>query len=158
RPYAQLYDPASDTWSDGGSPLDGHAIYSLARLQDGTVLTVDNSPTYEWWSPALPDWGAAPSGAKRQQGVAMLLSSGRLITGCGDDGNFPVGTFEIFDQDAGTWRDAGTQLAPESLCAMSPLPGDRWLKTGGSNSAAATFELWSPNGGTLGFLQYPRVA
>lgn len=155
--YAQLYEPASDEWGDGGTPLSGHAIYSLARLRDGKVIAVDNT-TYEWWSPSLPDWEAAPTGAFRQQGVAVLLSSGRMLTGCGDDGSNPISPFEIFDQDAGTWLDAGAQLVPGSLCALSPLPGDRWLKTGGAGTAAGVAELWSLDGGQATALQFARTS
>lgn len=152
----QLYDPAADTWSDGGTGLDQHAIFSTARTRNGTLVIVDNSPTYEWWSPWLPDWEVAPTGADRQQGVAVLLPSGKVLTGCGDDGTNPIGNFETLDEDAGIWVDAGIQLVPTSLCALSPLPGDRWLKTGGVFAASTVAELWSPDGGRAMALQSPR--
>src|SRR6185295_10305755 len=75
---------------------------------------------------------------------------------CGDDGTNPIGNFETLDEDAGIWVDAGIQLAPTSLCALSPLPGDRWLKTGGVLAASTVAELWSPDGGRAMALQSSR--
>jgi hypothetical protein len=152
----QLYDPASNSWSDGGRGMDSHAFYSLARLQDGTLIVVDNGPFYEWWLPATQSWDVAPPGTPRQEGVAVLLSSGQLLTGCGNDGTGSVDTFERFDQESNVWLDAGAQLFPDDLCALSPLPGDRWLKTGGVGSASDVAELWSADGGRPYTLQYDR--
>src|SRR5262245_56366160 len=145
-PFAQRYDPASNAWLDGGISNDGHAIYSLARLRNGTLIAVDNGNPYEWWSPQEMVWSYGPSGAHRQNGVAILLSSGQLLTGCGDDGDDAVGHFELLDQAAGDWLDAGDQIAPAGHCAISPLPGDRWLKTGGDD-ASSVAEIWSADGG-----------
>jgi hypothetical protein len=54
---AELYNPASGTWSATGSMTDFHPLGSAALLQDGRVLVAGYS-TADVYSPATGTWTA----------------------------------------------------------------------------------------------------
>src|SRR5262245_52436263 len=60
----ELYDPATGTWSAGGTLTTPRWLHEAVRLQDGRVLVAGGgayTPTAELYDPAANRW--APTGS-----------------------------------------------------------------------------------------------
>jgi hypothetical protein len=73
-----------------------------------------------------------------------------------------IRSIEIFDPVSGVVTYVGDMTIERALHTATPIPGrtDEFLIAGGTGSAAATWEIWSPTKGTTksGTLQAPRWA
>ena len=177
---AEVYDPATGTWSPTGSMSTLRSRFSLTVLPSGKVLAVGGyngntgTPTLdihlrsaEVYDPATGTWSPTGSMATpRADHLATLLPSGKVLVFGGISHYVPTQSAELYDPATGTWSDAGTLLAqhwgaPHSVAAVT-LPSGKVLVTGGGNyyeQTLSTAELYDPATNTwalTGSMTVPR--
>ena len=103
---AELYDPASGTWTRTGAMTDYHGFHAV-RLQDGSVLVAGGGYAGDVYSPATDTWTATgPRVYGLHGGAAVaLLPNGQVLSvggstlanctpkGCGSE---PVASAELY--------------------------------------------------------------
>src|SRR5262249_8218713 len=115
---AEIYSPASGTWSNTGSLTLGRSQATASLLPNGKVLlaggfknplVLTNADIY---NPATGTWSpTSPLGTGRYDHTGTLLANGKvLITGgdslcCG-----PIPNVEVYDYAAGFWTSISNDL------------------------------------------------
>jgi len=148
---AELYNPATGTWSATGSMSVAPCCPTATRLLDGRVLVADGGSTSaELYDPTTGTWSQTGSTSVGSFGfVATLLLDGRvLVTGGGSNGT----SAELYNPTTGTWSPTGSTSGRFFSTATGLLDG-RVLVAGGSNGTSAelydpTTGTWSPTGST----------
>ncbi len=159
RATAEIYDPASDTWSQGGmlgTPRVGH---TATLLTDGRVLVIGGSQhpeqplaTAELYDPRTNAWTSA--GAMRTLHLghqAVLLPSGQVLVMGGvalgpDRSAVALDTTERYDPATNTWAAAAPMTRPRAGLTATPLRDGRIFVTGGSlgDLGPPTSEVYDP--------------
>lgn len=155
---AELYDPATGTWSATGSlsrPRSGHGA---VLLKSGKVLVVGGDATglsAELYDPASGTWTTTGSLTAASAGyTATLLPSNQvLVEGgtTGNNGNYVyLATAQLYDPGTATWRSTGSLLQMRSGHTATLLPNNKVLISGGGNSNSfmapklSSAELYTP--------------
>jgi hypothetical protein len=151
---AEIYDPATGTYSATTPMLVGRASHSATLLQDGRVLVAggDGVGTAEIYDPTTATWTATGSmSGPRAYHTATLLQDGRVLVvgGAYDDGQFGSdrGDAEVYDPKTGTWSMAGTIPTPVTGFTATLLADGKVLIAGGQTSDGAgvtTSEVYDP--------------
>jgi WD40 repeat protein len=163
---AEVWDPATGTFSPAGSHGLGWGRQTATLLPDGRVLAVGGYPTAaSVWDPATSTFsptGSPAMDAMDSINTATLLPDGRVLVAGGGGGG--PDSAEVWDPDTGTFGPAGSLLAVESYYEATALPDGRVLIVGGcfgecyggpratedNNSVLASVELWDPVADTFG--------
>ena len=144
---AELYDPATGTWSPTGSMTTPRCSHMATALLDGRVLVVGGKSddgwlaTAELYDPATGTWSATDTlSSPHFWGTATLLPSGKVLV-AGD-----TLTAELYDPITGTWSLTGPMSSSRLLHVALLLPTGQVLVTGGLASwAVETTELYDPS-------------
>ncbi|MGH8171749.1 MAG: Kelch repeat-containing protein [Rhodanobacteraceae bacterium] len=160
---AELFDPATDTFSLTGSPIDARMRPTTVGLADGRVLVLgglggDGGSTYfttaEIYDPATGKFTATGElSTRRYVASAALLEDGRVLVAAGfnrDDG--PLLTAEVYDPATGKFTATGSLSTPRTEAkAVLRLADGRVMIAGGSNEDGplASVELYDPVSGTF---------
>jgi N-acetylneuraminic acid mutarotase len=172
---AELYDPATGTWTATGSMTTARSGYTATLLQSGKVLvaggydTAVNNPALassaELYDPATGTWTATGSMTTTRFGyTATLLQSGKVLVaggimpGAGPSGGFAATGAELYDPATGTWTATGSMTTARGGHTATLLTSGRVLVAGGDTLTAATpqgnvtvtasAELYDPDTGT----------
>jgi hypothetical protein len=101
---AELYDPATGTWSLTGSLNDGRADHVETLLPNGMVLVADGTTfplaSAELYDPATGTWSLTGSlNAPRKDHAATLLPNGMVLVtgGARGYGKAPLASAELYD-------------------------------------------------------------
>ena len=146
---AELYDPATNTWSSAGVMTSVRYMGTSALLPNNKVLVasgvtslISTTPTTDLYDPATNTWSAgAPMSVSHGAAAAGLLGTGSFLVA---GGFFDIGgvfdftaTAELYNPAADTWTSAG-DLSQARYGSMSALVGTGdLLVIGGLSGAGA---------------------
>jgi len=145
---AELYDPATGTWSLTGSMATPRCDQTATLLSNGNVLVAGGASnagiqaSAELYHPTTGTWTTTGSmAAPRQHFTATLLANGDVLAVGGDNAtaNSPLASAEIYDPNSGTWSPTANLL-----------PDGKVLVAGGlaQSGLLASAELFDPTSGT----------
>jgi len=148
-PSAELYNPATGTWSPTGSTSSFFFVATL--LLDGRVLVTgggSNGTSAELYNPTTGTWSPTGNTSVGRFGFAAtrLLDGRVLVTGGGPNGT----SAELYDPTTGTWSPTGS-TSGGFFGAATLLQDGMVLVKGGGTSAELynpTTGTWSPTGRT----------
>lgn len=151
---AEVYDPATDTWTATGALQTRRALHSATLLADGRVLVAGGrtctgpppatcdftfrTATAELYDPATGTW--APTGslnALRHTTSATVLADGRVLVPAGFSAPDPHDTdrtADVYDPAAGTWSLTGDLNRSRARQGAMTLPDGTALVGPGSRS------------------------
>jgi hypothetical protein len=168
---AELYDPATGSWTATGNLVAISFGATAIVLQNGKVLLPGNGPgTAQLYDPATESWSATGSlTLARRSYTTTLLPSGKVLVAGGSDINgTSVGNTDIYDPVTGTWKATGVLAVARNDHTATLLPDGTVLVAGGyhfipppssSNGSVASAELYDPATGKwspVGSLQTAR--
>jgi len=171
---AEVYDPATGTWSPTGNLTTVCAEHTATLLPNGQVLIAggydanindESLACAEIYNPATGTWVTTGSmGVGRRGHTATLLPNGKVLVtgGLATEGHDPtyIASAEIFDPTTGTWTFAGDMGTARHWHTATLLANGQVLVAGGSGwSAGALAEIYDPITGTwtaTGHLGTPR--
>jgi hypothetical protein len=154
-PYksAELYDPATDTWSSTGSMSHERELFASVVLNNGKVLAIGGSSidtTCEIYDPATGTWTPAAS-MKEMNEKAIKLNDGRVLA-------VSMSTSEIYDPYTNKWQYVDTLSVLQGRdFSLALLDDGKVLLTGGSNKQT-TAELFDPVTNSWRLLPVPLEA
>jgi N-acetylneuraminic acid mutarotase len=157
---AELYDPATASWTFTGSLHTERAIHTATRLQNGKILVVGGTNVTigfiiqpegisraELYDSATETWSVTGSlNIARSFHTATLLSNGNVLAA----GGWSTDSAELYDPAKGTWNSTG---APHTSSAgghtATLLRNGQVLLTGGwSLAPISDAQLYDPATGT----------
>jgi uncharacterized repeat protein (TIGR01451 family) len=152
---AELYDPATGTWSSAGSLAVARGSLASALLPDGSVLVAGGNTNAgetaasERYDAASNSWvAAAPLPAPRTAHTMTALASGKvLVVGGIDPTNTVLASAYLYDPANDTWSAAGSLASPRFFHTAVRLASGNVLVAGGyanDGPRSATTELYDP--------------
>jgi hypothetical protein len=162
---AQIYDPASATWTNTGSMTSERATHTATLLPDGKVLVTGgyilegthsvprNLASAELYDPATGVWTATGSfSSEHVRHTATLLASGKvLVAGSSGPTNTALNTAELYDEATGTWMPTGSLAIAREGHTATTLPNGKVVVIGGrtnGGSEVAGAEFYDDASGT----------
>ena len=157
---AELYDPATGTWSSAEPMAQARTFHTMTRLQDGRALVVGNKgkdASPEIYDPSTGAWSSAgETEVTRGEHTATLLQDGRvLITGGRGTRLQHLATSELYDPAGDTWS-SGADLTEDRANHTATLLKDGTVLVVGSDvtlgglPSAEVYDpandTWSPTG------------
>lgn len=168
---AELYDPATNTWTATASLNDARYYHGAVRLTDGRVLAVGGQipmnydvPTAEIYDPATGTWThtASPSVAHSVFDPVLLPNGKVLVAGGLSYANGgAIATAELYNPSTGTWSLTGSLVHGRTDYRAVLLASGKVLITGGNyfGTYVPQAEIYDPATGTFsdtGSLNIPR--
>ncbi|MDQ6937760.1 MAG: SBBP repeat-containing protein, partial [Actinomycetota bacterium] len=161
---AELYDPATRTFSNTASFQHTARLFQSVLLPNGKVLiaggTGSNPAATEVYNPASGTWGTTGAmNIGRQRNTLILLQDGRVLAASGTPPGDPpqLGTpqqagdsAEVYDPSTGVWTLVPNRLfgATRDNHDSAVLPSGQVLLADGGRGGI-TSELFNPGSGTF---------
>jgi hypothetical protein len=140
---AELYDPATGTFSPTGSMAAAHFSPAATRLVDGRILIVggNNASSAELYDTTTGTFSPAGNGTGALGSIATLLLDGRVLILGGDFPGF------LYDPATGTFRKTGSTDTVDQDYVATRLSDGRVLVVGAALRGGITYpatELYDP--------------
>ena len=155
---AELYNPATGTWTATGSMATSRVDQSATLLGNGQVLVAGGLSSNgsvlssaELYNPATGTWTATGSmGAARENQSAALLGNGQVLIAGGEGASASgyLSSAELYNPATGKFTPTGTMNAARGTPAATLLPDGEVLVTGGTGTGGLFAELYNPATGT----------
>ncbi len=149
---AELYNPATGTWTLTGTPAVFHEAGSATRLPNGEVLLAGGGsytssgslvPTAaaELYNPSTGQWSTTGSmTSARQDHRAVLLSTGEVLVAGGEDSSFnSIASAELYNPATGTWQATASMHEGRYRPVAELLEDGTALAAGGSDVSNGSF-------------------
>ncbi len=161
---AELYDPATKTFSLTGNMTRPRDLHTATQLSNGKVLIAGGHSQQsgalqpiavaELYDPAtgtFTDTGAMVT--PRVLHSAIPLPDGKVLLAGGSHGSGLTASVEIYDPDSGRFSATGGLATPRWLFSALPLPDGKVLIAGGNKSSVTTSdaEIFDPATRTFSF-------
>ena len=147
---AELYDPASASWSMTAGSLTGNTSTTYpttVTLLDGKVLVIDGTNS-QVFDPATGMFSQAIGlTTSRFRASAALLPDGRvLLAGGQDTANAYLASADIWNPATGTWSATGAMATARTSATATRLADGRILVAGGHNGTGkqGSAEVFDP--------------
>ena len=153
----ELYDPATNAFSAGGTMSEAHEGGAAILLANGKVLVVSGqtvtdtwTKTVELYNPATNTWSAgAPISTARQWFAATLLPNGNVLVAGGQtsNGDNYTASAEIYDPVADSWSTVPAMTVARGYSGAVLLQNGKVMVAGGTTnngSATAITEIYDP--------------
>jgi len=159
---ADIYDPASDTWTPTGAlnlPRNGVQPGGLINLSNGQILIAGGGTgsrsihEAELYDPDSETWSfTGPMALQRCVHTSTLLQDGRVLVTGGIDWttNEIHASAELYDPETGTWRSTGAMKTARWNHRAVRLDDGRVLIVGGATEESgdeavlASAEIFDP--------------
>ena len=152
---AELYDPASGTWSVTGSLTNPRGAFTATLLPNGKVIVAGgynggSLASAALYDPASGTWAATGSlPIKRRSHTATLLPDGTVLVAGGTEAEFAPGVLTssaLYDPASGTWTTTGNLNTRRFAHTATLLPNGKVLVMGGNDGTniTASAELYDP--------------
>jgi hypothetical protein len=164
QPSAEIYQPATRTWTLPPSSTVPRGNHTATLLVDGRVLVAGGSQQgsgcfgcqladVQLYDPILGTWSAAASMRVVRTGhTATRLQDGRVLVAGGDTIGFIAASAEIYDPATNIWTLTGAMSAQRTGHTATLLADGRVLVAGGFGEFdvgySASAELFNPSTGT----------
>ena len=154
---AELYDPATGTWTATAPMNSARSTHAAIRLANGQVLVVagrdiGNYPlsSAELYNPVTRTWTNTGSlSTSRDDFTATLLTNGKVLVAGGY--HFPSGevaSAELYDPATGVWTNTGSMTTNRSSHVATLLYSGKLLVAGGTSAEVydPATETWTATG------------
>lgn len=133
---AELYNPATGSWSPTGAMVHGRRFHTLTLLADGRVLAVGGEDgaggiTAELFDPVTGVW--MPTGnmsLPRHGHRTVRLNDGRILVAGGEVFSSALYVGEVYDPATGVWTTTPASPSPMYRGALVLLADGRVLAAG----------------------------
>jgi N-acetylneuraminic acid mutarotase len=170
---AELYNPASGSWSPAASMSTTRTNFTITPLNNGKVLVTGGQTDASGllgalssailYDPASNTWSSAGSMATaRYNHTATLLSNGKvLVTGGNDNNDVAQSSAELYDPATNTWSKAGSMGAARAYQTATLLTSGKVLVTGGTSNTGSELrsaEIYDPVSNTWSSANFMATA
>ncbi|WP_239014851.1 Kelch repeat-containing protein [Archangium violaceum] len=153
---AEVFDPATGTWSYADSMNEGRSAHTATLLPSGKVLVVAGTTTNFWtnssaetrsvelYDPDTNEWSAGPSiFTPRRKHTATLLYSGKVLVTGGDLDSQPQKDAQLYDPATNSWSFAPDMPRARTGHLAVQLYSGRVMILGGGHDAVDFYDPYS---------------